>query len=83
MAISLRTSERHGLSNNKSTSVMPKVFLSVILFLSWCRPPLVAAMPASSSIFTEYQPDGTPISLMLKGDERRSWMTDLQGMGTE
>jgi len=37
------------------------------------------AMTANPEVvFTEYQPDGTPISLLLRGDERRNWISDLE-----
>lgn len=39
----------------------------------------VAAVPASRQVLTEHQPDGTPISLLLRGDETNQWMTDVQG----
>ena len=39
-----------------------------------------SAMMASPRFFTEYQPDGTPVTLRLRGDEKSHWMADLDGM---
>lgn len=40
---------------------------------------VVEAVPANPSPFTAYQPDGTPITLMVKGDEDRNWLQDVNG----
>ncbi len=37
------------------------------------------AMMASPRFFTEYQPDGTPVTLRLRGDEKSHWITDIEG----
>jgi hypothetical protein len=37
-------------------------------------------MMASPNFFTEHQPDGSPITLRLRGDEKSHWKTDLEGM---
>lgn len=47
--------------------------------LPTCLLSSVGGMTASPEVFTEYQPDGTRISLLLRGDERRHWMTDIEG----
>jgi hypothetical protein len=39
----------------------------------------VEAIPATRQVLTEFQPDGTKISLLLRGDETSHWMTDIQG----
>jgi hypothetical protein len=38
------------------------------------------AMMASPRFFTQHQPDGSPVELRLRGDEKSHWTTDLEGM---
>lgn len=40
---------------------------------------LVCAMPASPLAFETHQPDGTPIKLHIRGDEKFNWYEDLDG----
>jgi hypothetical protein len=37
------------------------------------------AMMASPRFFTEHQPDGSSVTLRLRGDEKSHWTTDHDG----
>jgi hypothetical protein len=61
---------------------MGRIFITGWLLISamiW-NATVVTAMMASPNFFTEHQPDGSPITLRLRGDEKSHWKTDLEGM---
>ena len=69
-------SSAHGVGERTITSLFFSIVASTCMLLV---APSALAVNANPNNFSEIQPDGTPISLRVRGDEHFNWAEDLDG----